>query len=1283
MRFNFLSKLFIYIFGIILFSLLNLSCGPIYDSPTTPTPPSLGTGSKIRFLNASVGSPGLDLFINNKKVLSNHTYKLVSYFIDLNPGKHEFKIRETGNTTDILKDTLRVDSGRTYTLQIIGDYSTPELLLAPRSNQYPTGSKALVRFANLAPELAKIDANLKMPAENFLLTELNYRSTSSYMEVLPNKGSVLVYDAGTTNLHFSSEVNFELGKIYTLYILGVMGARDSTQLNTYFIEDTNPNPQKLFNFAVGTAKVRFVNGDTEASPLQFYVDGSPIGGSIPFRQASAFYGLNSGTRKIKVNMGGTSGYVDTIITIEQNKYYTFLIAKAGGVLKGTLYDNPPRTTAGSRSLLRFIQASTNIDSLDVKLNTVSGSATIPQMKFNQESDFQEVAAGQNIITLSKTGTPNIMTSAAYFEGGKVYTAFIFGSTTGLGNGALSINYLKDSDTTGQSLFTFAQVQTNLRLVNGSHDSPAISMHVDDASTVTNLTYKNATKLLNVNTGTRKIIIRAFGYTTPIFQKEINFEANQNYFFFVANKFESIEVLSLTTPTKIVPFGKSSVRFINGIYDKIGIDIQITNTSGTIVFTNVPFKNVSNYVDLSSGKNEIIVKAANTQEILFTSDANLEVGVVYTACLLGKADGTANDKYMLGFIKDLNTSSQALTEFPPLRTNLRFINGITDNPLVDLLVDGTKAAGSIRYKLATSIFKINSGANRTFKLMSAGTTSQLFSKEYSIDHTKNYSFLVTNQSLNTDGFLFENPSKTSQPGKSSLRIVHGAYGLGNSNVSISNSGGKINLTNISYKSVTNYLDLTSGSNEIVFTIASSSGNIILTSDAFLESDKIYSIYLLGNTSGAAGQELSINFLTESNNSSQSLYKFEAVKSQLRFINGSTDNPLLELSVDDNFVASNINYKLATGVLKVNSGSGKKVKIFEFGSSAPLLSQDLTLSHSKTYTLLAVNKTTNLETMFFENPSKTAPSGKSSVRVVHGAYDHGAIDIYFTNSSGKFKITNLHYKGAANYLDLNSGFNEIVVTTAGSASNLVIAADATLDPNKVYTIYFLGNNSGTSGEEYSLNFLNESDSNGQNLFSFTASALTRLRTINASPNSPGLDIALDKNKVVKNLLFGISTGYVFHRSGLHDIDVYAGGTVSPALLSFQYLFEQNKLYTFIPMDSVARLNPLFIEDLNFIPVPGKSYIRFINASPNVPPLDIRLGNPTGIVKHGYFTYQSITDYEPYDPAVMSFIFTEANTSNELLSLRGFSLVPNKTYTIIVMGFHNGPAGQNLQVKWYQDN
>ncbi|MFN4111429.1 MAG: DUF4397 domain-containing protein, partial [Ignavibacteria bacterium] len=274
------------------------------------------------------------------------------------------------------------------------------------------------------------------------------------------------------------------------------------------------------------------------------------------------------------------------------------------------------------------------------------------------------------------------------------------------------------------------------------------------------------------------------------------------------------------------------------------------------------------------------------------------------------------------------------------------------------------------------------------------------------------------------------------------------------------------------------------------------------------DKVYTVYILGNSGGSGDQALDINFLIESNSGAQQLFKFAPIKSKLRFINGSTDNPTLELNVDNEFVATNVSYKLATALLNVNSGVNKRVKVFEFGSTTPLLTQDFTLNHTKSYSLLVTNKKTNLEYIFFENTQKVVPAGKVSVRVVHGAYDLSQVDITFNNYSSKTKISGLSYKGISNYIDLPAGFNEVIVTKTSSPGQLVLAIDATMEEGKLYTIYLLGNSSGNFGEEYSLNFLDETNPAGQFLFNFTPSLISRIRVINASPNSPGLDVTLDQ-------------------------------------------------------------------------------------------------------------------------------------------------------------------------------
>ncbi|MCX8011438.1 MAG: DUF4397 domain-containing protein, partial [Ignavibacteria bacterium] len=516
----------------------------------------------------------------------------------------------------------------------------------------------------------------------------------------------------------------------------------------------------------------------------------------------------------------------------------------------------------------------------------------------------------------------------------------------------------------------------------------------------------------------------------------------------------------------------------------------------------------------------------------------------------------------------------------------------------------------------------------------------------------------------------------------IRFFNGVFDINSVDVKITNSLGTAQLSNLSYKTFTNYLELQPGINEIVVNVAGTQ-TTILTSEANLESGMVYTAFFLGAQGLSGGKEYNLCFMKENNTNSQFLSTFPTLKSNLRFINGSIDNPLLDLLVDDNVVANSISYKLATSILKVNSGSNRSFKLRLFGSTTPILSKEYNLTYNKNYTFLVTNKSTSLDAIFFENPTKTAPSGKTSLRLIHGAYDVGNVDLTINTNGVKTKITNLSYKNVSNYVDISAGYSEIILTNSGSGSIIYSAADATLEANKVYSIYFLGDKSGRGGTEYSLNFLNETESSGQYLFTYSSINFTKLRMINACPNGGGLDLYIDDNKVTSNLNFTQTLGYQYIRSGERNIKIYPAGKTTPTLLNFNYELEQNKNYSLIVMDSLVKLTPILLEDLTYTPITGKAFVRFINASSDAPPFDIKIGSPSGVVKHSYFSYQQITEYEQYDPAVLSFIFTQANTNTELLSLRGFSMVANRAYTIIIMGFVNGVAGQTLTVRWYLDN
>ncbi len=1262
---------------------LNNSCGPIREWPTEPGKISLGKGTKIRFVNTSHQLPPVDIFIDNQKVYSNLNFKIITHFFDVNPGFREIKITRTSDNEVILKDTIKLDSNRFHILEILGNLSKVELNLIQRKELSVSGNFALIRFINSSKEQGKLDVSIFNSIDNFLLTELDYKSSSEFLRINSGLSKINLYRAGTENLIFTSSANLEAGKLYSIFLSGNPATSDSTGFNAYFLDETKYETHTLFNFEQGIARVRFINGITSVQNVRLTVDGVPFRSSLPFNQATSFQNLRAGVRNINVNLGTGQGYIDTNLIFQELKTYTVYLSNASKNLSALKLENDSKSPPGNRAYFRIVNSTLDLQNVIVNLSSLLGQSVFELKNFGQASNYIETAPGQNIITISSSGRPNLLSISAFLEGGKVYSAFLTGSLIGTDRNALMLSFVKDNDTLGQNLFSFEQVKSSIRLINASPELDGLDLIVDSIQLYSNLNYKFASKYFQVNTGFRNILVKLNASTTKVFESTVNIEYNKKYLLFGVGKIPTADVLLLESSTRVIPFNKASIRFVNAIYDLPSIDIRITNSSGTTNLNQNTFKNVTNYIDVDGGSNQIIVTQSGTQNVLVTAEANLDVLAQYTVVLYGLSAGSGEEKYSIGFLKETEDVHQKLTEFVPIRTKLRFLNGLYDNPNVDFYVDDQKLLSDFNYRLASGMIQVPSGSGRNLRVTRSGTLTQIYSRISNLDYTKEYSFIVCGETNFPDGFLIENPIKNAPASRSSIRFVHAASGLGNMVVSIVNASGTINIPNVQYKNASAYFDVVSGNNKITITISSSTGNIILTSDANLEEDKVYTVYVLGSPTGSGEQALNIYFLIESNPGAQQLFKFAPIRSKLRFVNGSTDNPTLQLSVDGEFVATNVSYKLATGLLSVSSGVNRRVRVFEFGSTTPLINQDFTLSHTKTYSFLVMNKKTNLEYLFFENPERVVPSGRASVRVVHGAHDLSQVDITFNNYTTKTRINGLNYKNVSSYIDLPSGFNEIIVTRSASPNQLVLAIDATLEEGKIYTIYLLGNSSGNFGEEYSLNFLDETNTGGQFLFTYTPSQITRIRVINASPNSAGFDVILDQSKLAENVIFGNSPGYLFTRSGLRSIRVTNAGTTSPTLLNFNFQFETNKLYSLILMDSISRLTPVLIEDLNFRIDESKAYVRFINASPNSPPFDIKIGNPSGAIKHSYFTYQQITSYEAYDPQILSFVFTRTNSSEEMVSLRGFSLVAGRVYTIIVMGFHQGQTGQHLQIRWFQDN
>jgi len=91
---------------------------PLITVDDTALLPPIGKGGKIRFVNASPRSTGLDIWANGSLAIQNTGFGKVSNYITLPAGNYSFRAYATGATANSLStlDRITVQDGRLYTL---------------------------------------------------------------------------------------------------------------------------------------------------------------------------------------------------------------------------------------------------------------------------------------------------------------------------------------------------------------------------------------------------------------------------------------------------------------------------------------------------------------------------------------------------------------------------------------------------------------------------------------------------------------------------------------------------------------------------------------------------------------------------------------------------------------------------------------------------------------------------------------------------------------------------------------------------------------------------------------------------------------------------------------------------------------------------------------------------------------------------------------------------------------------------------------------------------------
>jgi hypothetical protein len=185
-------------------------------------------------------------------------------------------------------------------------------------------------------------------------------------------------------------------------------------------------------------------------------------------------------------------------------------------------------------------------------------------------------------------------------------------------------------------------------------------------------------------------------------------------------------------------------------------------------------------------------------------------------------------------------------------------------------------------------------------------------------------------------------------------------------------------------------------------------------------------------------------------------------------------------------------------------------------------------------------------------------------------------------------------------------------------------------------------------------------------------TQLRVVNASPDAPALDFRYDGKAIATNVAYQQFSSYAKVASGNRKVEVAPTGTATDAI-NRKASFVQSTFYTLIAGDKLASIAPLLFIDNLAAPASGSIKVRFINASPSAPDVDVYVGPvgsaPTGTPAAANLTFTTATGYLTLPAGTYEIFITPTGTKQVLIDSGPLTLTAGQIRTAVAL---DAPGG-----------
>ncbi len=775
----------------------------------------------VRVAHLSPDAPNVDVWVGGNRVLEDVPFKAVSRFLEVDAGQYRVQVTPAGAETPVVIDAnINVEANKAYTIAATGLLSAndlkPIVLVDDRTGE---AQKAKIRFAHTSPDAPAVDIAVKNGPVVF--GNVSFRESAGYASVDPGVYDLEVRLAGTSTVALAvNGVKLEANTNYTVFAAGLAG---------------NGTLSALPVIDFGVTQIRAAHLSPDAPNVDIWINGARTLENVPYQAISDYLKLTAGAYRIQVSPAGANSpiVIDATVDFEANKAYTVAatgLLSAGDLQPIVLIDD--RSPEAQKAKIRFVHTSADAPAVDIALKY--GPVLFSNISFRQASNYLSVGAGSYDLEVRVAGTATVALSLddVTLAAGTNYSVFAIGQ---LSNNTLS------------ALPAVDYGMTQVRVGHLSPDAPAVDIWVNGERALQNVGYPAISDYLDLVAGSYRIQVTPAGANSPIvIDATVAFEANRAYTVAATGLLGANDLKPLVlVDDRDTESGKAKVRFVHTSPDAPAVDIAVKN--GPTLFSNVSFRQSSDYLSVNPGAYDIEVRVAGTNTVALTapnvtlgSNTNLSVFAIGLAGAGSLAALTAVDS------RGGN----------PATFQLRVAHLSPDAPNVDIWIDGNRVLTDVPYLAVSDYLNLPEGEHR-IQVSPAGATQPIV-----IDATVNFTGGKA-YTVAATGLLGANDlhpvvledDRVPDAQNAKLRFVH--TGADAPAVDIAVKNGPVLFSNIAFRSFGNYVAAPAGSYNLEVRVAGTNTVALELTGVALQNGKNYTVFATGLLSNGTLGALPVN------------------------------------------------------------------------------------------------------------------------------------------------------------------------------------------------------------------------------------------------------------------------------------------------------------------------------------------------------------------------------------------------------------------------------------------